>query len=87
VACGFFTVDMVFLRRLYVLFFVELGSRTVHLAGITVSCISRSRMGDFGEPTEPGRNTSSTVDKQAQVSNNPRRTASVIGVVSVAQGL
>jgi putative transposase len=30
-----FTIDTVFRRRLYVLFFLELGSRTVHLAGIT----------------------------------------------------
>jgi hypothetical protein len=35
VTCVFFTVGTVFLRRLYVLFFVELGSRRVHLAGIT----------------------------------------------------
>ena len=34
-ACDFFTVEMLWLRRLYVLFFIELGSRRVHLAGIT----------------------------------------------------
>jgi transposase InsO family protein len=31
----FFTVDTVWLQRLYVLFFIELGSRRVHLAGCT----------------------------------------------------
>jgi putative transposase len=34
-ACDFFTVDTVFLQRVYVLFFIELGSRRVHLAGVT----------------------------------------------------
>jgi putative transposase len=32
-AVDFFTVETVSLRRLYVLFFIELGSRRVHLAG------------------------------------------------------
>jgi hypothetical protein len=35
VACDFFTVETAFLRRYYVLFFIELQSRRVHLAGCT----------------------------------------------------
>jgi putative transposase len=37
VACDFFTVDTVLLRRYYVLFFIELDRRRVHLAGITTN--------------------------------------------------
>ena len=34
-ACDFFTVETIFLKRLYVLFFIELDMRRVHFAGIT----------------------------------------------------
>ena len=37
VACDFFTVDTLFLQRLHVLFFIELGTRRVHLAGCTAA--------------------------------------------------
>jgi putative transposase len=36
-AVDFFTVETISLHRLYVLFFIELGSRRVHLAGCTVN--------------------------------------------------
>lgn len=36
-ACDFFTVETVRLETLYVLFFIELGSRRVHLAGRTTN--------------------------------------------------
>jgi putative transposase len=37
IACDFLTVDTVWLRRLYVLFFIELGSRRVHFGGVTAN--------------------------------------------------
>ena len=36
-ACDIFTVDTVLLRRLYVLFFIELDTRRVYLTGITAN--------------------------------------------------
>jgi len=37
IACDFFTVETVWLKTLYVLFFIELGSRQVHLGGCTAN--------------------------------------------------
>lgn len=34
-ACAFFTLETIQLQTLYVLFFIELGTRRVHLAGVT----------------------------------------------------
>jgi len=61
-ACDFFTVDTVLLRRLYVLFFVEHGSRKVHVAGATanpteawVTQQARQFAWVLGERSVPGR--------------------------------
>ena len=36
-ACDFFTVETVLLKTIYVLFFIELGTRRIHLAGCTTT--------------------------------------------------
>jgi putative transposase len=36
-ACDFFTVETLFLKTIYVLFFIEIGSRRVHFAGCTTN--------------------------------------------------
>ncbi|MCJ7703767.1 MAG: integrase core domain-containing protein [Anaerolineales bacterium] len=36
-ACDFFTIETIWLQTIYVLFFIELGSRRVHFAGITIN--------------------------------------------------
>jgi hypothetical protein len=50
-AVDFFTVETIWLQRLYVLFFIELGSRRVHLAGCTPTPSAERRVGDTTGPT------------------------------------
>lgn len=40
IACDFFSVGTVLLRRLYVLLFIEHGTRPVHLAGVTANPVA-----------------------------------------------
>ena len=40
-ACDFFTVGTVLLQRLYVLFFIEIGTRRVYLAGVTANPVGQ----------------------------------------------
>jgi putative transposase len=37
IACDFFTVDTVVLKRIYVLVFIEHGTRLLHMAGVTAN--------------------------------------------------
>jgi len=56
VACDFFTVDTVWPTRYYVLFFIEVQTRRVHLCGITTN--------PTGEwVTQQARNLASALDE------------------------
>jgi hypothetical protein len=60
IACDFFSVDTVLLRRLYVLFFIEHGTRLVRIAGVTANPVcgwvtqqARNLCFDLTERTTP----------------------------------
>ena len=59
IACDFLTVDTVWLRRLYVLFFIELSSRRVHFGGVTANPHERW-------VTQQGRNLVMTLAERDQ---------------------
>lgn len=63
-ACDFFTVETIRLQTLYVLFFIEIGTRRVHLAGCTahptsewVTQQARTIVWDIGEIRDRDRDS------------------------------
>ena len=58
-ACDFFTVGTVLLQRLYVLFFVEVGTRRVYLSGVTANPVGE-------RVTQQARNLSVLLSERSQ---------------------
>jgi putative transposase len=59
VACDFFTIETVWLKRIYVLVFIELATRRVHLAGCTTNPVG-------AWITQQARNFTFGLDERAQ---------------------
>jgi putative transposase len=60
VACDFFTIETVWLKRIYVLVFIELATRRVHLAGCTTNP-------DGAWVTQQARNFTFDLDERAEL--------------------
>lgn len=83
VACDFLTVDTVRLRRLYVLVFVDLASRRVHLAGITtnptwewVTQQARNVIADLGQMKFLIRDRAAKFSKRSTTCSAPKASGS-----------
>jgi putative transposase len=75
IACDFFTVETLWLGRLYVLFFIELGSRRVHLAGCTANpsgtwTAQQAQSGGYAVSAPTRRITSTDATASADSSTN-----------------
>src|SRR4051794_26955662 len=66
-AVDFFSVETISLQRLYVLFFIELGSRRVHLAGCTANPDRR-----LGHPAGPSARLDTSRAAAARSLPDPR---------------
>jgi len=60
IACDFFTLETIRLKTLYVLFYIEVGTRRVHLAGVTPRP-------DSAWVTQQGRNLAMDLDDRQAV--------------------
>jgi len=71
-ACDFFTLETISLRRFYVLFFIELASRRVHPAGCTTNPTG-AWVAEAGVRSRPARMSSSQRRRARGASGDPRQ--------------